>query len=84
MISVFKNTNEIIVRCTSSDMLNIEKIKGIIKTIKKIDSNNHQPCQIVIKEAHNILFTKTGEEFYNRILRKRSLFDGGRTNICFE
>lgn len=83
MISVFKNTNEIIVRCTSSDMLNIEKIKGIIKTIKKIDSNNQHPCQVIIKDVDNILFTKTGEQFYNRILRRR-FFDGNRTNICFE
>ena len=82
MISIFKNTNEIIVRCTSSEMINVEKIKEVIKTIKRIDSNNQQPCQIVIKDIHNIQFTKTGEQFYNCILRRR-IFDNGRTNICF-
>ena len=86
MISIYKNSDklsEIIFRCTPSEKLDTTKIKGIIKTIKRIDKNNLDPCQIVIKEIDNVKFTKTGEEFYKR-LKRRSILDSSRISLFFE
>ena len=86
MISIYKNSekiSEIIVRCSSSEKLDTTKIKGIIQTINRIDKNNQVFCQIIIKEIDNVKFTKTGEEFYKR-LNRRKILDSSRVSVFFE
>jgi len=86
MISIYKNSDrysEIIVRCTSSEKLDTTKIKGIIQTINRIDKNNQDPCQIIIKEIDNVKFTKTGEEFYKR-LNRRKIIESSRVSVFYE
>lgn len=83
MISIYKISHQIIVRYTNSESIDMHMIKKIVGTIKRIDMNNQQPCQIVIKEYSKIQFTKTGEQFYKRIFR-RKILDSNRTRICLE
>lgn len=83
MISVFKNEDSIIVRCTNCEYITIDKIKGIVKTIKKIDKTNNSPCNIVIKSIDDVRFTLNGERFFERISKSR-LLATSRITLGFE
>ncbi len=82
MITVLKNNNEIIVRCTN-EFINIQKIKEVVKTIRKIDRSNNSPCRIIIKSLDGIRFTLQGERFFERISSLRSL-KASRIKIGYE
>jgi hypothetical protein len=82
MISVFRNENEIVVRC-SNELINIEKIKGIVKTIKKIDKNNESPCKVIVKSMNKIQFSWHGERFFERISKSRILANS-RITVGYE
>jgi len=83
MISVFKNEDSIVVRCTNCEYITIDKIKGIVKTIKKIDKSNNSPCNIVIKSIDDVRFTLHGERFFERISNSR-IFDNSRITVGYE
>jgi hypothetical protein len=83
MISVFKNEDSIVVRCTNGEYINIDKIKGIVKTIKKIDKSNNSPCNIIIKSINDVRFTLNGERFYERISNSKILANS-RITVGFE
>lgn len=73
MISVLKNQDKIMVNCSNSEYITIQKVKEIVKTIKKIDKRNDLPCNITIKSIEEINFTLQGERFFNRIIKSRQL-----------
>lgn len=83
MISVSRNENEIVVRCSKDEYINIDKIKGIVKTIKKIDRSNVSPCRITIKSMNKIQFSWHGERFFERISKSRILANS-RITIGYE
>lgn len=83
MISVLKNEDAIIVRCSNGEYINVDKIKGIAKTIKKIDKSNNSPCNIIIKSINNVRFTLHGERFYERIFKAKFL-NNSRITVGFE
>ncbi|MBV6486025.1 MAG: hypothetical protein KFKLKKLM_02656 [Flavobacteriales bacterium] len=83
MISVLKNEESIVVRCSEGEYITIDKIKGIVKTIKKIDKSNNSPCNIIIKSISDVRFTLHGERFYERISNSH-LFTNSRIRICLE
>lgn len=82
MISVIKNNNEIAVSCSSNEVITIDKIKGIVKTIKKIDNKIDSPCNVSIKSFKEINFTLHGELFFKRILNS-NLMVSPRLKIQF-
>lgn len=83
MISVLKHEESIVIRCSKSEYINIDKIKGIVKTIKRIDKSNDSPCTIVIKSLEEIRFTLHGEQFYNRLM-KSNVLSTSRINYIYE
>lgn len=83
MISVFRSEDEIVVRCSEGEYINVDKIKGIAKTIKKIDKSNNSPCKIIIKSINDVRFTLTGELYYHRIINS-SILKTSRINIGYE
>ena len=83
MISVYKNQEKIIVTCSTSEYITIQKIKEVVKTIKKIDKSNNLPCSIIIKSVEKINFTLKGELFFNRIIKSR-LFINSRISISYQ
>lgn len=75
MISVFRNHDNIVVNCSNGEYISIQKIKEIVKTIKKIDKSNNLPCNIIIKSVEEINFTLQGERFFNRIINSQRLIN---------
>lgn len=71
MISVLKNHDKIVVNCSNSEYITIQKVKEIVKTIKKIDRSNNSPSKIIITSFKDIRFTLQGERFYNRIVKSK-------------
>lgn len=69
MISVVKNEDEIVVRCSNGEYITIDKIKGIVKTIKKMDNSNDSPYRVIIKSVDKIQFSWGGERFFERIYK---------------
>jgi hypothetical protein len=64
-------------------LINIEKIKGIVKTIKKIDNSNDAPCRIIIKSMDRIQFSWNGERFFERIY-KSIILANSRITVGYE
>lgn len=83
MISVSKNESSIVVRCTNGEYINIDKIKGIIKTIKKINKSNESPCRVIIKSIDKIQFSWHGERFFERI-SKSGILTTSRVTLGYE
>lgn len=69
MISVLKNNNEIIVRCSKNELLSISQIKEIVKTIKRINQHSNHPCTIVVKSIKDVNFSARGKVFFSYIER---------------
>ena len=67
MVTVFKYQDEIVVRCSQRELINVKKIKDIAKTIKKIHKDNTEQCKIVVESIDNLNFTLLGLMFYRKI-----------------
>ncbi len=74
MISVQKNNGEIIVRCSKSELLSVNKIKEIVQTIRRVNNDKSLPCTIILKSMKNFQFTEKGYVFYNKIKQRYTSF----------
>lgn len=80
MIGVWKKNEEIRI-VTNNELINVTKIKAIIKTIKKIHKNATSPCRIILNSTEHINFSLRGELFYEKIITHKKL---EKLEISFE